>query len=206
MQEQRYHSPLRAEQAAETRRRILDAARDLDAEVGFTAATVSEIARRAGVAPATVYGNFESKPGLVAAMIGELEKAAGMEWRMPLMLEETDPRRSLEHFVAANRAVFESGHVLLRAAYDAMGLPEVRALAQAGDANRRRGAGVLVGRWENAGGLRPGLDPEHAAETLWLLSSVEQYLLATEVLGWSGDAYEAWLTATLSRLLLDDPE
>lgn len=205
MQESRYHSPLREEQAAQTRRRILHAARDLFAESGFTATTVTQIARRAGVAPATVYGNFESKPGIVAAMLEDLEQAAGMDWRLPQMFEEREPHRSLELFVAANRAVFEAGHVFLRAAYDAIGVPEVRALAEAGDANRRRGVDALVRRWHGMAALRPGLGPKRAGDTMWLLSSVEQYLLATEVLGWSGSVYETWLTATLRRLVLADP-
>jgi hypothetical protein len=40
---------------------------------------------------------------------------------------------------------------------------------------------------------------------MWLLSSVEQYLLATEVLGWSGNTYEQWLHELLDHLLLAPP-
>jgi hypothetical protein len=122
------------------------------------------------------------------------------------MLAEEDPHRSLSLYVAANRAVFETGHVVLRAAYDAMGTPEVRALALAGDDNRRKAASIMIDRWQRAGALREGLGLEEATETMWLLTSVEQYLLATDVLGWSGEAYERWLRHLLDHVLLEsDP-
>lgn len=205
MANKRYHSPLREQQAEETRRRIRDAARELFEEVGFVASTVNAIAARAGVSPATVYAAYESKAGIVAAMVESLEQAAGMEWRIPEMLAEDDPHRCLRLFVAGNRAVFETGRVILRAAYDAMGVPEVKDLARAGDANRRRAVDTLVARWDEAGAIRPGLGATQAADSMWLLSSVEQYLLAVEVLGWSGDAYETWLGDLLSTAVLAPP-
>jgi AcrR family transcriptional regulator len=195
-----YHSPLRDERADDTRRRIRDAARQLFEEVGFTAATVTEIARRAGVSQATVYAVYGSKPGIVAALIDDLEERAEVGPRIAQMQAETDPGRVLALFAAANRAIFERGHVILRAAYDALGLPEVAALARAGDANRRQACEALVYQIRADGALRLG--PKAAAETMWLLSSVEQYLLATDVLGWSGVRYERWLTEMLQHQLL----
>jgi AcrR family transcriptional regulator len=198
----KYSSPLREEQARETRRRIREAARQLFEESGFAATTIAEIARRAGVSPATVYASFESKAGIVGSLLQDLEEAAGMDWRIPDMLAEDDPHQCLALFVAGNRAVFELGHVVLRAAYDAMGIPEVRALAVAGDANRRTAIDTLVGRWHETGAIRDDLDLNTAVETMWLLTSVEQYLLATDVLGWSADTYEHWLYGILGDALL----
>lgn len=202
MNAKRYSSPLREEQARETRRRIQDAARRLFEESGFAATTIIEIARCAGVSSATIYGNFESKAGIVASMLEHLEESAGMDERIPEMQAEEDPHRGIALFVAGNRAVFEVGRVILRAAYDAMGIPEVRDLALAGDANRRMGVDILVARWHEAGAIRPELTRKKAAETMWLLTSAEQYLLATDVLGWSGDAYELWLRSLLTDVLL----
>lgn len=197
-----YRSPLREEQARETRRRISDAARELFEQSGFAATTITEIARRAGVSPATVYANYDSKAGIVTSTLEGMETAAGMDWRIPEMLAEDDPHRCLALFVASNRAVFELSHVILRAAMDAAAEPEVQAFMAAGNANRRRGIDTLVARWHRARALAPGLGPKRAAETMWLLSSVEQYLLATDVLAWSGETYERWLTGALDRLLL----
>ena len=48
---------------------VLDAARQVFLERGFEAATVEEVAARAGVSKATVYSNFHDKDALLVAMI-----------------------------------------------------------------------------------------------------------------------------------------
>lgn len=60
-----YSSERRREQAAETRRRILDAAHDLFVAEGYGRATIASIASRAGVAVETVYAAFRNKPTLL---------------------------------------------------------------------------------------------------------------------------------------------
>lgn len=170
--------------------------------MGFSAATVAQIARSAGVSTATVYAAFDSKAGIISALLSRLEEEAGMEWRIPEMLAEENPHRSLRLFVAANRAVFEAGHGILRSAFDAIGIPEVKRLIESGDANRRRGVSTLVGNWHRHGALRSGLGPKRATDTMWLLTSAEQYLLATDVLLWSGATYERWLSEILDESLL----
>ncbi len=65
-----------AEVKAETRRRILKAARDRFAQVGFEAATTREIAAAAGIAVGTLFNYFPSKEAIVMAMAAEaFEKA-----------------------------------------------------------------------------------------------------------------------------------
>ena len=65
-----------AEVKAETRRRILKAARDRFAEAGFEAATTREIAAAAGIAASTLFNYFPSKEAIVMALAAEaLDKA-----------------------------------------------------------------------------------------------------------------------------------
>jgi AcrR family transcriptional regulator len=52
-----------------TRERLLGAAIDLIAERGYAATTVAEICRRAGTAAPALYHHFESKEGLLAAVV-----------------------------------------------------------------------------------------------------------------------------------------
>ena len=65
----RYRSPRRAEQAAATRARIVDAARHLVVEQGYAATTVSQVAARAGVAVDTVYAAVGRKPELLRQVL-----------------------------------------------------------------------------------------------------------------------------------------
>lgn len=60
-----YDSVRRQEQAAETRRRILEAARELFIANGYGRTTMAEIAESAGVAVETVYAAFRNKPALL---------------------------------------------------------------------------------------------------------------------------------------------
>src|SRR4051812_44483976 len=63
-----YNSPRRQQQAAATRRAILDAAEKLFDEHGYPATTMDDIATAAGVALKTVYVAFTTKSGLLRAL------------------------------------------------------------------------------------------------------------------------------------------
>ena len=64
-----YNSPARREQAARTRRRILDAAGDLFVRQGYGTTSVRQIADAAQVAPDTVYATFGTKARLLTALL-----------------------------------------------------------------------------------------------------------------------------------------
>ena len=203
--EKPYRSSLRDEQARQTRLRIRQAARELYAAQGFNATTIAEIAARAGVSPATVYAVFESKAGLVVAMLEDIEEGVGIGDHLELEFEDVDPRRQLRRFLTLHCDLFESSSDILRAAMRAIEDPEVAAFAAEGDSHRRRAIDGLTSSWEDAGALREGVTAAAAADRLWLLTTVEGYLNAVDRLGWSRDEYEAWL-ADLAETELFDPE
>ena len=61
----------REEKKALSRRRILEAARDVFFRDGFMLANLDEVAHRAGVAKGTLYRYFESKADLYVAVLAE---------------------------------------------------------------------------------------------------------------------------------------
>jgi AcrR family transcriptional regulator len=61
----------RAEAQAQTRRRVLEAAADVFGEKGFRAASLSDVADRAGHTIGAVYSNFASKDELFRALMVE---------------------------------------------------------------------------------------------------------------------------------------
>jgi AcrR family transcriptional regulator len=63
--------PTRAEQKAETRARLLDAAALLVASKGVEGATVDAIAAGAGVTTGALYASFRTKHELLAALVAE---------------------------------------------------------------------------------------------------------------------------------------
>ena len=75
-----YNSPLRARQAAATRRSILDAALQLFGERGWAATTLPAIAAEAGVSVDTIYAVFGTKSALLMdvvhlAIVGDDDEA-----------------------------------------------------------------------------------------------------------------------------------
>jgi AcrR family transcriptional regulator len=55
--------------STERRAQLIDVGRDTFADVGYEAATVEEIARRAGITKPIVYGHFGGKEGLYAVIV-----------------------------------------------------------------------------------------------------------------------------------------
>jgi AcrR family transcriptional regulator len=73
---------LRAQQKQRTRAALLAAAREAFAARGFDAATIRDIARRAGVATGTVFVHFPDKQALLAEVLHEtLQTALEAGWR-----------------------------------------------------------------------------------------------------------------------------
>ncbi len=48
--------------------------------------------------------------------------------------------------------------------------------------------------------LDPAIDLDGPIDTTSILVAAETYLLVTRMTGWNLDAYQDWLTATLTRL------
>ena len=61
----------RREAQALTRARVLEAAAEVFAEKGFRAATIADVADRAGYTIGAVYSNFEGKDSLFTALMAE---------------------------------------------------------------------------------------------------------------------------------------
>jgi AcrR family transcriptional regulator len=73
-----YRSELRAEQATETRERILDAAGRVMA-TGVASLSVPAVAREAGVSVPTVYRHFGTKAGLLSELFPHAARRAGLD-------------------------------------------------------------------------------------------------------------------------------
>jgi AcrR family transcriptional regulator len=83
-----------------TRALIMDAAAELFAARGVTSTSIEEIAERAGIAKGSVFYNFESKSGLVEAIM-----ARSSELFTEALTEAADGRTGLERRDAVVRAL-----------------------------------------------------------------------------------------------------
>jgi len=196
----RYVSPRREAQAAETRRVILEAARELFEDGGYAATAVPSVAAAAGVAVKTVYLAFETKAGLLRA-IWDARLAGGEEetpvlqrrW-MRELVTEADPVEKLRLLAAQSRRVKTATGPLLEVIRTAAATdPEIATLWGGIEAKLLRVQRAVVDELDALGALRPPLEAAEAADTLWTLNHPSVWHLLVRERGWSPARYERWL-------------
>lgn len=204
-----YDSPVRQEQAAQTRARIVQTAARLFGGKGYARTTIRQIAEGADVAVDTVYATFGSKPRVLTAVIDERlaggARVANVMDRPEALAvrDETDQRRQIDllahdlaNVVTRVGPVFE---MLRSAASVEPQLAKVYAEMQAyRRSNMARAIEWVVAR----GPLR--VSPERAVDTLWTLAAPDVARMLFELRGWSTEDYAEWLSDTLARALLPD--
>jgi AcrR family transcriptional regulator len=112
MSPRKYDMSRRASAAAQTRRRIIDATRELHTERGIAATSWDEIAARAGVGVGTVYRHFPSLDELIPAC-GEISMqiiALPDPQGVPALFDGVDaPPERIERLVREAFAIYERG-------------------------------------------------------------------------------------------------
>ena len=203
-----YNSPVRREQAARTRQRILDAAGDLFAQHGYGTTSVRQIAEAAQVAPDTVYATFGSKARLLTALV-DIRLAPGGQASIldrpetQALRQEPDPRRLLRLFARDYAAISERVRPVSEVLRTAKAVePEMAAVREEMEGHRFQYMRAIV-RWlAERAGLRV---PEgRAAQIVWALASPDVARMLCDVQGWTTGEYAAWLEETLAATLLTD--
>jgi AcrR family transcriptional regulator len=194
----------------ETERRILAAAAAAFAERGYVGTSLAAIAERADVNARTVYKVFGTKVGLLSrlvdvAMVGDQEAVAVADrtWTARAFDAPTGQERT-RAFAAAVRRVMESAAVAFGTAAQAAAVDaDAAALWAVGQARRWQDASAFVAALDDSNLLRAGRTREHAAASVWLVTSPETYLQLRDGLRWSPDQYQRWLEQAMSDALLE---
>lgn len=204
-----YRSPLRTDQAAATRRRIVDAGGELFIELGYAATTIDAIAERADVSRKTVFTAVGGKAAVLKLafdwrLAGDDQPVAIADRpEVVEMMRRTEPDLLLADWIAMNAAIAGrlAGlyHVLVLAAdTDA----QAADLLETVEAQRYDGAEVLIGRLVELGGLRPGLDRRSAIDVADLLIGPEHFRRLVLRHGWTAPDYTEHLQRMAAAALL----
>jgi len=202
-----YTSLIRERQAHETRRRIVEATRQLLAKEGYAGMTVEAVARRAEVSVQTVYAVFGSKTGILAELLNQTTFGADYEETVRQTLEEKDAERRLRGAARIARQIHDAqraGFELLRGA--GVVAPELARLEQQRERIRYEREEAMILSLRKAKRLRPGLSYRTARDILWTLTGSEVYRMLVRERGWSSARYQEWLADTLVHSLLIDPD
>jgi AcrR family transcriptional regulator len=205
----RYDSPRRREQAAATRREILEAALRLFEQRGYTATSMAAVAAETGVALKTVYLAFQTKRGLLLALWHLVLR--GDEEPVPVgerpwfreVIDEPDPEHLLRLNARNSRIVKERAGALLEILRSAAPTDvELDALWMRIQTEFYENQRSIVEQLQKNGALRPGLEVDRGADILWTLNHPSVYGLLVGDRGWSPQQYEEWLgDAFCSQLL-----
>jgi AcrR family transcriptional regulator len=204
-----YNSPRRREQAAATRREILEAAQRLFERQGYAATTMAAIAAEAGVALKTVYVAFETKSGVLRALWNLLlrgdddETPIGERAWYREVLDEPDPERRLR----LNARNSSQGKVRVGAVAEVIRTaaptdPEIEALWNRIQTDYRANQRAIVERLDQSAALQPDLDVERAADILWTLNHPTVWQLLVRERGWTAEQYEEWAASVAASQLL----
>jgi AcrR family transcriptional regulator len=176
MATRRYEQRLRAQAAAETRRRVLDAVYDQLREAPAQPVSVDRIARTAGVARSTIYVIFGSRAGLFDAFSADLLERGGFH-RVLDAIADPDPRVTVREGIAGGVHTFAAHRDVFRALVSMAALdPEaVGGAMQRSEQRRTKGMMRLARRLARHGLLREGLGAKRTADRLWVLTSFDAF-------------------------------
>ncbi|MEO6880588.1 MAG: helix-turn-helix domain-containing protein [Mycobacteriaceae bacterium] len=201
----------RAEQErADTRDRVLDAARQRFLAHGYAATKMIDIADEAGVAIASVYRAARSKAELIEMVLQrattgddpaqQLSSSPLAHPAYPPIAAEPDPQQQVRMITDRIAEVLDRVAPLWSVLRDAAGVDATAAAAMT-TALQRRAASLEV-----AVSLLPEdrlrESPAESVDTLWALSSPETYMMLRSARGWSHTRYRDWLRRSLLVQLL----
>ena len=205
----RYSSAVREEQAARTRRRILDAASELFLARGYAGTTMKDIAARSDVARDTVHAIFGSKVRVLTALIDlhlvpDGTVTSGIERpEAQAVKDEVDQRKQIElfaKFITGISTEVRPFSEILRTASAVE--PETAKVFEEMHRYRLNNLRTFA-KWIAARGpLR--VSTRRAGEIIWALASPDVGRMLCDELGWTESQHARWLSDTLIRTLLPD--
>ncbi|TFD93892.1 TetR/AcrR family transcriptional regulator [Cryobacterium lactosi] len=208
METPRTRSQIRRDlQTMGTRGDIVQAASELMREHGYIGTSIAAIAERGGVAVQTIYNTVGSKVDVLAAVLASAHsdaRSSGVS-AAELATGITGARTpvaavgALATWITADN---ERAAPLHRVVNEAAGTdPEIRELEVTMAARSLHAYAEAVGALRAQLGLRPGLSDHEAATSIWALGHPQVFHTLVVGLGWSRDAYTAWLRSALPGVL-----
>ena len=199
----RYDASLRAERALGTRERILDTAKELFTARGVDKVTISEIAAAAAVSAPTVYALFQSKTGILKAVV----ERSFFNPRYTEIAQQAEKARDPEEILRITASI---SRVILDTERNEIGLmrgvsvlsSELRLIEAELEAVRFTLQEERAKRLVKLVPVARRLGLGRVRDILWMYTGRDVYRMLVLERGWSSDEYENWLAETLIRTLM----
>jgi AcrR family transcriptional regulator len=172
----KYEQQIRAENAEETRRRILDAVAERLREAPTEPLSLDQVAKRARVARSTIYLIFGSRAGLFDAFAEDLLARTGVGDLTEAVAQE-DARRNLRDGLAAACRMYARDLPVYRVLFSMNHLDpaSVGGAVERMETKRAGGMRYLAQRLAEDSVLRNDVTVNQAVDVLWVLCSFETF-------------------------------
>jgi AcrR family transcriptional regulator len=187
-----YHSPRRAQDAADTRRDILRAAAELFSTNGYARVTVADIAKRAKVAPQTVYSSAGSKSEILHKVVSESIARADASATTEAIRRTDGLATALTLLAKGTRTGNENEQQVIEALFAAFPVHEDgAALWEQSTTSYRQALTAVAEHLRDKGLLKT--DVQKATDVLWFCFGFGAWRTLVKECGWSWDDAERWL-------------
>ena len=202
----RYDSGKRKQAAAGTRTAVLNAALPLFARRGIDAVTIAEIAAAAGVSVPTIYALYQSKAGILRALVRSTMFGPRYQEAHAHLAGETDAARLIELTAVVARSIHEGEREALGLLRRASAFsPALRKMERELEDMRFEMQEERVSLLFAQSKARRGLTFERARQLLWMYTSSDVYRMLVHECGWTPGEYQSWLTDALRSALVEPP-
>ncbi|HSX03521.1 MAG TPA: TetR/AcrR family transcriptional regulator [Rhabdochlamydiaceae bacterium] len=200
-----YNSENRNAQAAQTRHRILESAKQLFQLEGFECVTIEKLAQAAEVSIPTVYSLFQSKRGVLFALMDEALPTEEFNALVEAGKREKSAKKRLIITAKLSRQLYDSESAQIDIFQGASLLaPELKEQQKEREERRYLRQEEFVETLMKDKALLKGLGLSQARDILWAFTGRDIYRMFVIERGWTSEEYEKWLAQLLIKTLLGD--
>lgn len=198
-----YHSTARNTQAAQTKARALLAAKNLFESEGFECVTIERIAQAADVSIPTIYALFQSKRGVLRALMDEAFPPEQFNALAEKSIRAKSPKMRLHYSAKMARQIYDAERAQIDLFQGAGVLaPEFKELEREREKRRYARQEVTIRAMASEKSLAKGLTVRKARDLLWAFTGRDLYRMLVIEQGWTSSQYEKWLAQLLVRTLI----
>lgn len=198
-----YRSAARKAQAAQTKERILAAAKDLFESEGFECVTIEKLALAADVSIPTIYSLYQSKRGVLRALMDEALPFDQFNDLVEKSKQETSPSERLRLSAKIARRMYDAEKEQMDVFRSAAVLaPEFKELEKEREKRRYIRQEITIKAMVKEKSLSKGLSAAKARDILWALTGRDMYRMFVMEQGWTSNEYEKWLGQLLIHTLI----
>ena len=165
--------------------------------------TIEKIALAATVSIPTIYSLFQSKRGVLRALMDEVFPKDQFDALVEKSNKATSPKECLLYSAKIARQLYDAERAQIEVFRGATVLaPEFKELEKEREQRRHTRQEVTIQAMAKEKSLSKNLNINKARDILWAFTGRDMYRMLVMEQGWTSDEYEKWLAQLLATTLI----